>query len=138
MAHSNHSILWHCHLMASIWSFICYDLKIQPWINILESRLFSLHLFRCFNMQKQMGSMNYCFIILNHSFQRLKVTAIYVAGEHDLVGSHGWLSHWQFSRHYIKFFHSFFLLSNEALRFSFHLLSQQKIHFTCQGSLRNF
>lgn len=24
------------------------------------------------------------------------------------------------------------------MRFSFHLLSQQKIHFTCQGSLRNF
>lgn len=30
-----------------------------------------------------------------------------------------------------------FLLPNEALRFSFHLLSKQKIHFTCRRSLRN-
>jgi len=36
-----------------------------------------------------MVRMNYGFIILNHSSQRLKVTAVYVAAEYDLiVGCH--------------------------------------------------
>jgi len=86
MAHSNHSILWYCHIIN-----VYLELYLQLFKNtpMFESRLFSLHLFWCLNMQKKMVRMNYGFIILNHSSQRLKVTAVYVAAEYDLiVGCH--------------------------------------------------